>query len=296
MKKMTMEKRYSFYGVLLLLPSLTALAFFMFKPLLDSIIMSFKEINFFSGEPERFIGFDNFKWLFKSEWFVPDLIRTFYISIVVTVIQVILAIMIALLIDFEFKGQKFWRGILVVPWAIPVFVASLMWKWLYSGTMSPFSKLLVSLGLIEQGESILGGEHALFALIIALIWHGFPFIFLVIYSGLQQVPQTLIESAVIDGANSFQVSCKITIPYIRKIIATAVVLRFVFQFNQFPFIHLLTGGGPLNRTETLAIAAMKQGVSSFQYGRASAITTTMFLVLVIAFAIYYRIAGREDLD
>lgn len=296
MKKLTMEKRYSLYGILLLLPSVIALVIFMFKPLFDSFIMSFKEINFLSGNPERFIGFDNFKWMFSSEWFFDDLIRTFVISISVTGMQVVLSVFIALLLDFEFHGQRILRSILVSPWAVPVFVAGLMWKWLYSSIMSPFSKPLIFLGIINEGESILGGEYALVALIVALIWHGFPFIFLVVYSGLQQVPDAIKESAIIDGANGFQVACKITIPYIRNIIATVVVLRFVFQFNQFPFIHLLTGGGPLNRTETLAVAAMKQGVNSFQYGRAASITTMMFVILVFSFGLYYRLSGKKDLD
>lgn len=295
-KKLSMEKRNSIYAILLLLPSILALVIFMFKPLLDSFVMSFKDINFMSGEPEKFIGFDNFIWMFTSDWFLADLGRTFLISVLVTAIQVVLSISIALLLDFDFPGQKFLRSLLVSPWAIPVFVAALMWKWMYSGTMSPFSVVLIKAGLMGEGESILGGNLAMPALIVALIWHGLPFIFLVVYSGLQQVPDSIKESAMIDGANAFQVATRITVPYIRNIVATVVILRFVFQFNQFPFIHLLTGGGPLNRTETLAVAAMKQGVNSFMYGRAASITTVMFVVLVVCFVIYYRISGKKDLE
>lgn len=89
---------------------------------------------------------------------------------------------------------------------------------------------------------------------------------------------------------------RVTIPSIRHVIATVAILRAIFLFNQFPFIHILTGGGPLGSTETLAVAAMKQGVNSFRYGRAATITTTMFIILLVFFIIYYKTLGEKDLE
>lgn len=204
-RKMSIEQKVALGGIILITPSLLSLVIFIFKPLIDSFVMSFKEINFLTSSPEKFIGFKNYEWLFNTDWFWAVTYRTVVITVIVTGLQVILSLIMALVLDFDFPGQKFLRTLLVTPWAIPVFVAALMWKWMYSAIMSPFGDILVTLGFMGEGESILGiPGNAMVGLIVALTWHGLPFIFLVVYSGLQQVPNEIKESAMIDGANWFQ--------------------------------------------------------------------------------------------
>jgi multiple sugar transport system permease protein len=294
-RSVSFERQRRTLGIILVIPSVAAIMIFIFKPLLDSLLMSQRHIDLLFSVGESYVGLDNFAWLFGQSWFLPTLQRTVFVTLVTMSSQVILSFFVALLTDFEFPGRGVVRSLLISPWAIPVFVAALTWRWMYNPMMSPFAGLFPMLGLTDQPLAWLSRPNsALWGLIIALTWHGFPFVYLTIYAGLQQVPEELKDAARIDGANAAQVVRYITIPSIRYVLTTVIILRTIFLFNQFPFIFLLTGGGPLNATETLAISAIKQGVSAFNYGRASAITTTMFFVLVVLFLLYFVVNKKRE--
>jgi multiple sugar transport system permease protein len=287
-------------GIVLILPSLLSLAIFIFKPLLDSIFMSQRKIDLLFGGPEEFVGFQNFIWLFQTEWFLPTLGRTLLITAAVMATQLVLAFLLGLLTDFDFRGKGLVRSFMMAPWATPIFVAALIWSWMYEPNISPFNRMLVDLGILENPVTWLGNPStALPAVMIALVWKGLPFVYLVLLAGLQQISEELKDAARIDGAGYVQVVRYVILPGLRHVITTVVILRTIFLFNHFSFIFLLTGGGPLQATETMAIAAVKVGVDSFRYGRASAITTTMFLILLAMFFLYFsidkkRITGGES--
>jgi len=287
-------------GVALIVPSVLSIVVFILKPLVDSLLMSQRRIDLLYSTKEVFVGLDNFGWLFSQPWFLPTLFRTVIVSFVTMGLQVVIGFFVALLTDFDFKGRGVIRSILISPWAVPVFVAALTWRWMYQPNMSPFGGLFVALGLMPHPVQWLSNPTtAMIAIIIALTWSGFPFVYLTIYAGLQQVSQEVKDAAIIDGASAAQVVRYVTLPTIRYVITTVVILRTIFLFNQFPFIYLMTGGGPAGGTQVLSIAAIKQGISAFNYGRAAAITTTMFLVLLVMFLLYFvayrrrRTAGGE---
>jgi multiple sugar transport system permease protein len=280
--------RKTWVGIGLILPSVIALGVVIVKPLLDSFWMSVHELDLLFGTGQPFVGFRNFVWLFQSDWFFPTLLRTIFITVVVTGFQVVFAMAFALLTDFDFPGKSVVRSLVVAPWALPIFVAGLIWTWIYEPDISPINAILQSLGVIDDPVPWLSRrETALPAVMLALIWKGLPFMYLATLAGLQQIDQDHIDSARIDGANAWQEFRHVILPGLRYILTTIIILRSIFLFNHFAYIWVLTGGGPLNATEVLAISAVKVGVNSFRYGRAAAITTTMFFVLFGLFLVYY---------
>ncbi|NMB11583.1 MAG: sugar ABC transporter permease [Firmicutes bacterium] len=290
--RMTKKERL---GLLLFIPSLLGIALVIFKPLVDSIIMSLYDIDLlFGGSDAPFVGLENYKWVFTSDWFLPTLGRTVLVSGVVMSIQVILALIVALITDFDFPGKGLVRSMLISPWIIPIVVAGLMWNWMYDPTIGPINDFLMGIGAIKAPMNWLGQTNtALGAVMVALVWKGLPFVYLTILGAMQQVPEDQKEAARVDGANGFQEFWYITLPGIREVVTTMIILRTIFLFNHFSFIHVLTGGGPLGSTEVLAITAVKMGVNSFRYGRASAITTTMFGILLVLFAVYYSLDQKR---
>lgn len=278
-------------GLVLFFPSLLGIALVILKPLADSIVMSLYDIDLlFGGTDAPFIGLGNYAWVFGSDWFLPTLGRTLLVTGVVMVFQIVLSLIFALITDFDFPGKGIVRSMLISPWAVPIVVAGLMWNWMYDPSIGPINHVLEAVGIIDAPINWLGRtDTALPAVMVALIWKGLPFVYLTILGAMQQVPADQKEAARVDGANAFQEFFHVTLPGISEVVTTMIILRTIFLFNHFSFIDVLTGGGPLGSTEVLAITAVKMGVNSFLYGRAAAITTTMFVALVVLFAVYYSI-------
>jgi multiple sugar transport system permease protein len=222
------------------------------------------------------------------------LLRTIVFTFGVMSSQIVLGLCLALLTDFDYPGKKVIRSILIAPWAIPLFVAAMTWSWLYSPGFGPINHILRDLGILKESIDILGNKQtALPAAMIAMVWKGLPFVYLVMLAGLQQIPKDLREAARVNGANAWQEFIYVTLPGLRYIVTMLIILRTIWLFNHFAFLFVLTRGGPLGATETLAISAIRMGIDSFRYGRAATITTTMFLVLLVMFFIYWRLDKEQ---
>jgi multiple sugar transport system permease protein len=281
-------------GFLFFLPSLLAILLFIFKPLADSIFMSLRKIDLLFSAEEFFVGLENYVWLIKSDWFFGVLLRTIIFTFGIMSTQILLALCLALLTDFEYPGKKVIRSILIAPWAIPLFVAAMTWSWLYSPGFGPINHLLLELGILNESIDLLGNKQtALVSAMVAMVWKGLPFVYLVMLAGLQQIPHELREAARVSGANTWQEFLYVTLPGLRYIVTMLILLRTIWLFNHFAFVFVLTRGGPLGATETLAISAIRMGIDSFRYGRAAAITTTMFFVLLVLFFIYWRLDKEQ---
>jgi len=213
------------------------------------------------------------------------------------ILQFFFAGAIALLLNIEFKGNTVFRVlILALPWATPDVVAAVSWRWMYNDMYGVINDILQKLGLIEfylpwLGDLIL----AKVAVIIANVWKGFAISAMIYLAGLKTIPKEFYEAAEIDGASMWKKLIYVTIPSMRWIILTTILLTVMWTFNYFPLIYIMTGGGPSNTTDTLVTYSYRQAFWLLDFGKATALSTIAFLILLLVALIYTLVLMRGEI-
>ncbi len=203
------------------------------------------------------------------------------------VLKLVFGLGIALLLNQPIRGRQFWRSLILLPWAMPAFVAYITWKLLYAPQGGAFNMILIGSGLVNAHVDFLSTrELAMPSVIIATFWRGFPFWVISFLAALQNVPQELYESAAIDGAGAWQRFRYITLPSIRHVVLVVVLLSTIWTTNGFENVWLLTQGGPSDATMTFPVLAYF-GLQSLRIGEASAVSVAMLpiftmLALIVA--------------
>lgn len=285
-----------FLGIMLLLPAMVFIVGVILYPLLSTLFMAFKSMDLLKpGAGTPFVGLDNFKWLFNWPHFPISLINSIVLTLASTGGQVIIALLLAILFNEYFAGRKILRGFLILPWAIPTYVASIVWKWLLDANYGIINLLFLELGIFDQPIDWYGNiATAMPTVIVSHIWKGLPWVFLVILAGLQTINEEHRESAAVDGATGWQTFMRVILPQLRYIIGIAFLLRAIWYFNWFDFVYLLTGGGPANQTMILPIAVYNIAFEGYRFGRGAAISTFMFLILAIFVVVYLNLTFKEE--
>ena len=191
---------------------------------------------------------------------------------------------IAVLLNQPIRGRQFWRGLVLLPWAMPAFVAFITWKLLYAPQGGAFNLVLLGLGLVDTHVDFLSTRAlAMPSVIVATFWRGFPFWVISFLAALQSVPPELYEAAAIDGAGAWQRFQHITLPSIRHVVLVVVLLSTIWTTNGFENVWLLTQGGPSDATMTFPVLAYF-GLQSLRIGEAAAVSVSMlpfFAVLAL---------------
>jgi multiple sugar transport system permease protein len=197
----------------------------------------------------------------------------------------------ALLLNEQFRGRRWLRGLMLLPWAVPGVLVSILFLWLLDSSYGVVNYLLRSLGLIRVDVAWLSSEEtALFSVILATVWKSFPFFTLTLLAALQSIPLTLYEAARMDGASRAKEFRFVTWPGIQVPAVLALVLNGLWAFREFDIIFATTGGGPARATETLGIRAYIEAFSYFEMARASVLG-----VLMLAIALLLVLAARRPL-
>ena len=247
----------------------------------------------------------NFKKVFFQNEFFDLLMTTFYYTFFGTIGSIVFGILAAQLVNQKFFGRTFMRSILLFPYVGPVVALAYTWELLldpYSGTLN---NLLFNFQVIQEPLNLLGQKYltinffgfdlklrlALTTVIIFEIWRYFPLAFLFILARLQAVPKELYEAADVDGAGPIQKFISITLPQIMAVISILFMIRFIWNFNKFEDIFLLTGGA--SGTRTLPINVYEQGFTISDIGMGSAVSIVIVLLLLIFMFIYFRLLGRR---
>jgi multiple sugar transport system permease protein len=184
----------------------------------------------------------------------------------------------ALILCESFSGRGVIRAAMLVPWAMPTVVTSKMFGWLFDGQHGIINFILLHLGLIDQNVNWYGSpETALTTIILADVWKTTPFMALLLLTGLQTVPKSLIEAARMDGAGAWTIFWNIRLPLLLPTLLIAGLFRALDAFRVFDLVYVLTGGGPADSTETLSTLSYKVLFSTLQFGYGSAVSTAMFI-------------------
>ncbi len=290
----TKYNRSSSIGFVLTLPILLWLLLFFVYPFLSTIYLGFTDQKLF-GSPYQFIGLANYFKLFQDQDFLLALWRSFVWTVGSVVVELVLALGAALLLNTEFPGRNFFRIWIILPWAIPYSVIAVIARWMLSSTFGIVNILLSQLGLTNQTINFLGDANiALYTSMGVNIWKWFPFIAVTLLASLQSVDESLIDAARIDGCNVFQRFRYVLFPHMRVTISVTALLMTFWNFNTFGLIWLLTTGGPSDATTTLPVLAYKTAFQSFRMGRASSLSVIMLLLLLVFAVAYRRLSAKNE--
>jgi len=275
-------------------PALLLLALLMVYPLLQVVRMSLYEVNL---RKEVWVGLGNYTVLLRTALFWQVLWQTTLFTVGSVVMHLVIGLGLALLLHTKINVQirNFLRGLLIVPWLFAPTVAGMIWVLM----LAPFgvlNGLLTTLGLLDPNATInwLGSPQTSLLSVTAMnIWRAFPFFMVMLLAGLQAIPEDVYEAADIDGTTPLQKFWYITIPALRSIILTVVLLDAIWTFRAFDPVYVMTGGGPINSSQVLATVIYFDAFQKLQFGYASAEAVIMFLILFAFSVVYVRRAVRE---
>lgn len=276
-------------GWLLLTPALLILAFVYAYPIGRSIWLSLYTQNLGTRLQPVFSGFDNYGRMLQDGRFWQTMSNSLVFTVCSLILELILGMGIALVLNQAFRGRGGVRTIAILPWALPTALIAVTWAWIFNDQFGVLNDLLLRLGIINEGINWLGNPTpAMISVIIADVWKTTSFIAILLLAGLQSIPNDLYEAHAIDGASPWQSFLNITLPLLMPQILIATLFRFAQAFGIFDLIQVMTGGGPGGATETVSlyIYATVMRYLDFGYGAALVVVTFLVLVLVVALAIF----------
>jgi ABC-type sugar transport system permease subunit len=287
-------------GILFLLPSLILISVLFLWPIANTIYLSFFEKNLVSPAPPAFIGLDNYLELLTGAY-ADDIANAFINNLVwtagCTALELLLGLGLSLLLYQKFRGRSLVRGFLLFPYMVPTIVAALMWRLMYNDIFGIINKLLKSVGLISQSIVFLGRpEWAMFSIILTATWRYYPFVIIAVLARMQTIPTDLYDAAFVDGAGVWQRFRHITIPSIKSVLIITMLLRSIWTFNKLTEILLLTGGGPMNATETMPILTYHMLLGDFSVGTASTNAVLIFFILAVMARSYLTLYNRAEAE
>ena len=278
--------------VALFIGSISLLAFIIGGPLIYAVMLSFYSARSFMSEPE-WVGLSNYIKVLQDPLFWNSLTNGLTIALSSIVLQVVLGVGIAMVLNKRFVGQTIARSIAILPYFLPTVVACLVAQWILEPNYGLVKTALASIGVGMLDWS----SHAFTAkgtIIRVSVWLWTPFVVTCVLAGLQTIPTQLYEAARVDGAGAWTQFWHITIPGLRSVLIVVILLRGIWMFNKFDLIWLLTKGGPLNQTETLPTLAYRKSFIEYNLGGGAAVATISFLLLSGVILIYLRLFPIDD--
>ena len=236
-----------------------------------------------------FVGFGNYLYLFKRSTFQLVVFQSCLFAVSAVTMKALLGFIVAhLMHNIHGPKQRIWRGLLLIPWVIPLAMSTLTWWWMFDPSYSAFNWLLNQLGL--ESVSWLGnGWNARIATIAVNIWFGTPFFIIMYMAALKSVPEQLYEAAAIDGATAVQKLVHVTLPMMRNIISITVMFSLIITFADFDIVRLLTAGGPQDMTHVFATYAFQVGIQSGDIPLGASIS--LFMLPILAVAAFFVLRG-----
>ncbi|MFJ6465465.1 carbohydrate ABC transporter permease [Streptomyces sp. NPDC091387] len=286
---------------LLLLPAVLLELLVHVIPMIIGIVMSFREltqfyINNWGGAP--WSGFDNYRIAVDVNAPIGEaLLHSFFVTCVFTFFAVGLAwlfgVAAAIMLQENFRGRGFLRAVFLVPYALPVYAAVITWAFMFQRDNGLVNHVLHDqLGLTDQPSFWLIGDNSIYALIVVSVWKGWPFAFLIVMAGLQNIPRELYEASAIDGAGVWQQIRKITLPALRPVNQVLVLVLFLWTFNDFNTPYVLFGKAAPSSADLISIHIYQSSFVTWNFGTGSAMSVLLLLFLLVVTAVYLLITSR----
>ena len=289
-------KKGALSGYAYFLPLFVFIAAVYLYPFLSAISLSFHDVNYLRPGSRPFVGIANFvRLLTREQLFSTTLLNSLIFTLGSVVFEYIAGLASALLLNSAYvKMKNLAKALVLLPWAVPIAINSLIWKFLLSGGYGFLDQLLNALGFHAMVNENWLGDLALVmpTVVFVNVWRSFPFYTITLTAGLATVPRELYEASEVDGAGWLSRFWHITLPGIRHVSAVIVVFHLIWTFTNFDVIYLLTGGGPLHVTEVLPTLLYQQAFVNFDMGYAAAIGVFLFIVLSLTAGPLYSRLNR----
>lgn len=277
---MAKKKKVDIFPYLLLIPSMFFLVGITLYPFLSSVYNSFFDYSFTKADV-KFIGFENYIDIIQEGKFFSSLSFTLLYTVLDLAVVLLLGFITSILMKQKFAGKQILKATMLIPWILPQVVTGYIFNLMIAQNMGILNRIMGLMGLVPMDFSWFNSpKTAAIAIIMATSWRGFPFVALMVYSKMQSVPAELLEAASLDGANSIQRFYYIAVPHIKSIFLTCAFLTFLWTFNAFDMIKVMTNGGPLEKTVTLSFLLQREAFKYMKIGRACAMAVLMFLSLI----------------
>jgi multiple sugar transport system permease protein len=246
----------------------------------------------------QFVGLSNFRQIVRNPVFIETLENTFLFTFASQLLGLVLGKFGALLLLRPFPGRKIVRALIILPWAVPIALASVAWEWMFDSLYSVINWTMVALGVIDRSEAPnwLGNPHlAMLCVIVVNAWRFFPFAIVIFLAGITSVPQDVIDAATVDGAGFWRRNYQIILPMILPIVAIGLIFGVVFTFTDLSVVYLLTNGGPVGATSVLGFQGFQVGIASGDVSHGAAISLFMLPILFLVVIGMLRFIRRREI-
>jgi trehalose/maltose transport system permease protein len=284
-----LQRRQTRLGWLMLLPALAAVSFVALYPLGKTIYQSFTNQEFLAGlEPTKNVGLQNYRDLWHDSIFRDSVVTTVKFTLITVSIEFVLGLIIALVVNSNFRGRGAMRAVMLVPWAIPTVVAAQMWKWMLDDVFGVVNDAGTRLHILSHSRAWISDPATALASVCAVdIWKTTPFVALLLLAGLQVIPRDLYEAAAVDGANKLHQFWRITLPLLMPAILVTLIFRTLDALRVFDVFYVFFGNRP--DTQTMAIYDQTTIVGDGHVGYGGAISVAIFLIISLFVVIYMTV-------
>ena len=277
---------------LLLAPMMLIMGVLVFYPIAVTFSYSLKKWKLTAPGDIRFIGFDNYKNILKSESFWYSLQNTLFLLMLVVVATSILGVLVSLFLNIQVKGAGTLLAIAVLPWALPPYVNGILWRFVFHSGYGFMNKVLIGLGMVDKPVEWLTSRWMLLVVVaIVVVWRSVPFMALVCLAGRQSIPHGLYEAAKIDGAGTFQIFRRITFPLMLPFIGIGITSTSVTAVNVFDEIVALSGYSDMGKN--ILVESYLTTFTFLDFGKGSAVTYLVMFVAAILGVFYLKSLNKE---
>jgi multiple sugar transport system permease protein len=278
-------------------PMLIYMFLTMAYPIYINLQMSVHNVTIqtFRSNNAPFVGADNYIKLLNDAAFLNSVRLSLTFTLVSIILQFTVGFALALFFNKAFPGNSLLRSLLLLAWLLPSVVVGNIFRWMLDGDYGTINYFLLNLGILQETRYwLLDPYTALLGTIFANAWVGIPFNMLLLFAGLQTIPPTLYEAASIDGAGPVERFMYITVPMMRPVAASVLILCFIYTFKVFDLIYVMTAGGPVDVTTVLPILTYKLTFTFFRFSDGAASATALLLGLLFLAVAYTRLIQSEE--
>ncbi len=291
------SRRHPFWQALpYLVPAAVLYGWFLVYPMLDAIRLSFFKWSGFRTSVPVFVGLDNYRRAFTADPVFWTALRNSLIWVALSLlIPMMISLLLALALNRPMLGRNLFRSVFYIPAVFASITVAAMWRWIYNPTLGAVNRSLQAIGLGSWTHQWLGDPKiALYSVFVAAIWQGVGFNMVLFLAGLQQVPVELVDSAKVDGARGFQIFRHVTLPALRPTFVVVLILTIINSLKVFDLIVGMTGGGPAQSTQVLALWSWTQSFQNHTFGQGGAVATVLLVISLCLVVPYLAWALRGE--
>ena len=266
---------------MMILPAIMIRCLTTLYPVIMTFVNSFRNMDVIKGGQGEFIGLQNYLKLFSDDKIGTSMEFTIMFTVISMIFHLLLGVALAMMLNMKFKGKKFLRTIVLIPWAMPMIVAGRAARWGFNGTYGFVNDLIARVINGFHFDWLVNADTARIAVIIVDLWKDIPFFAILVLASLQYISADVYEAAKIDGAGVFRTFFSITVPKKEKTVMSISIFFTMWRVTNFELVYAMTSGGPHDSTSVLSYRILIEAFNNLNLGYASAIAVVLFIIMLI---------------